>query len=186
MTWAVLLTRALLIPLGALSGALVGAAVGGQAALPDPALGAGSSPGYVLLAVSFGAVPGGVLGAVIGGLTTGLLFAGELVAGVRSRHPVRAAVLAWGGGVWLVGCLAVAGVLALTTGVAPITSAAPPTEALIAQWSQPLALTAVAAGLLALGIGVERVVVLRSSPDQRLGVVERRSRGASRGGSAVP
>lgn len=161
MTWAVLLTRALLIPVGALSGALVGAGVGSEAALPDPALGAGSSPGYILFAAALGAVPGGVLGCLIGALCTVLLFFGELVPGVRSRRPRRAAVVIWGVGVWSIATLGVLATLLLVSGAVPITYQAPPAEAAAARWGQPIALSAIAAALLAVGVAVERIVVLR-------------------------
>ncbi|WP_378148154.1 hypothetical protein ACFJGV_07995 [Cnuibacter sp. UC19_7] len=167
MTWPILLTRALLIPVGALSGALVGAATGADAALPDPSLSAGSSPGYVLFAAALGAVPGGVLGCLIGGLCTALLFFGELVPGVRSRRPRQAAVVAWGVGVWAIATLGVLGVMLLVSGAVPITYQAPPAEAAAAQWGQPLALSAVAAVLLAVGIAAERIVVLRFGARER-------------------
>lgn len=169
MLSATMLTRVLLTPAGAVSGALVGAFVGVAIALPDP-----SSLAFGLVVASLGAAPGAMLGALAGLAASALLLAGDHLPWFRrglGRSGVSAGAVVWGGIVWLLTSSAVAGLL-IGSALDPVTRyEGTPEEQLAATLAQPIALSVTAAVLLAVGVGVERAVVIRS---------------ARRGGSPVP
>ena len=171
MTRSVLLARALLIPVGALSGALVGAVTGALAALPDPSLQAGSSLGFVVFASALGAAPGGAIGLFAGFFCAALLLAGDHLPGfgVAAGRGGRGrggggGVIGWGALAWLLTTAAVtATMVAIATVGVPIEYQASSEEALVATLAQPLVLSATGSLLVAMGVVVERMVLLRQT-----------------------
>jgi hypothetical protein len=172
VTSALTLTRALLIPAGALSGALVGAVTGALAALPDASLQSGTTPGFVLLAAALGVAAGGALGAVAGALLLGILLLGAGLLGAQPPRGAGAVRVLWGVVAWLVASAAVGGVLLAAPASGLVRYDADPAAGGAASavrsdvgslLAQPLCLAVIASVLLAAGVALERAVLLRAS-----------------------